>query len=269
MHPYYLPIQEQYQWITQLIRQAELCSKESVRGTLAIYRKKDRFEYYHQDAGKRKYLSKKEDSLIRVLAQKEYAQKFLSRAYPLRKELETLEITNTARSASFLYKPLADVYTAQSEPRRQLILPYVLPDREFIDQWQKEPYQGGSFDPNDIIIIKTERGERVRSKSEKIIADKYRVLGIPYRYEYPVYLRGLGNVYCDFTLLDMQERAEVRHEHLGMMQKGSYILKNLRKIDAYCKNGYAVGREILYSFESDEHVLDMEALETLIRSRFF
>ena len=49
--------------------------------------------------------------------------------------------------------------------------------------------------------IYTERGERVRSKSEKIIADKLFLQNIPYHYERPIYLKGFGMVYPDFCCL--------------------------------------------------------------------
>ena len=268
MHFYFTPLSQQLRQLTQWIMQAEYDVQQGLEGTLILLHRKNHYEYYRQIARQRSYISMKNENQIRALAQKDYARKFLRHAYALKKEMSAFQKSGAERSASFMYQRLADVYDRLSEQRKKLVLPYVLPDQEYIAAWLSQPYQGGTFGPNDPVIT-SEKGERVRSKSEKLIADKYRVLGIPYRYEYPVYLRGLGNVYCDFTLLDMQERAEVRHEHLGMMQKGSYILKNLRKIDAYSKNGYAVGREILYSFESDEHVLDMEALETVIRSRFF
>ena len=57
--------------------------------------------------------------------------------------------------------------------------------------------------------IFTERGEQVRSKSEKIIADSLYRNGIPYRYEHPVYLRGMGVVHPDFICLHVKKRKEI------------------------------------------------------------
>ena len=118
-------------------------------------------------------------------------------------------------------------------------------------------------------FIVTDSGHRVRSKSEKIIADKYFHPGIPYRYEYPVFLKDLGFVYTDFTLLDIRERLLVRHEHFGMMQDRDYCRKAMVRIEAYEKDGYVSGRDILYTFEGDDHTLDMAELSALIQHRFF
>lgn len=40
----------------------------------------------------------------------------------------------------------------------------------------------------------TEKGEIVRSKSEKIIADRYHGLGIPYIYELPIRMKELSYI---------------------------------------------------------------------------
>lgn len=55
-----------------------------------------------------------------------------------------------------------------------------------------------------------ETDERVRSKSEVIIADILNQEGIPYRYECPLQLKGWGKVYPDFTVLSERERPERR-----------------------------------------------------------
>lgn len=67
-----------------------------------------------------------------------------------------------------------------------------------------------------------EKGERVRSKSEVIIADMLNRKGISYRYEYPVYLKNVGQIYPDFTVLDAIRRREIYWEHLGMMDDPDY-----------------------------------------------
>lgn len=270
MSCFHLPLQEQYRQLQQWIRQAESFLKDCPPGSLTIYRKNNRFEYYLQDPSspRRTYLRKEDHALARQLAQKDYAVKFLSCARKLEKELEKLQEQRLSRSASAMYTPLADIYDKLSEPRKQLVKPYVLPDQEFIAAWLTEKYTGGVFRPEDVAFL-TERGEKVRSKSEKIIADKYHMLGIPYRYEYPVFLKGLGIVHGDYHLLDIRERTTVIHEHLGMMQKEDYCLKSLTKMEAYAENGYILGVDILFTFESTDHPLSPEVLDKIIRDRFF
>lgn len=92
--------------------------------------------------------------------------------------------------------------------RKELLDAVILSDEEYIKQWQSVTYEGKEFMDDEQVII-TERGERVRSKSEKIIADKLYLMGIPYRYEYPVLLKGNIKIYPDFTILKIPEREEV------------------------------------------------------------
>ena len=79
--------------------------------------------------------------------------------------------------------------------------------------------------------IYSERGERVRSKSEKIIADKLYRNGIPYKYEKPLVLKGLGKIHPDFEILNKRTRKEYFLEHLGKMDDIGYVKKNMRRIN--------------------------------------
>ena len=54
-----------------------------------------------------------------------------------------------------------------------------------------------SIKAGEDIEILTEKGESVKSKSEKIIADKLNMMNIPYCYEVPLYLKGYGYVKPD------------------------------------------------------------------------
>lgn len=98
----------------------------------------------------------------------------------------------------------------------------IVSDEEYVRQWQAVKYKGKTFREDAAQII-TEKGETVRSKSEKIIADKLFLLGIPYRYEYPLEMKGNIIVYPDFTILRMPERTEVYLEHLGKMDDRDYV----------------------------------------------
>ena len=65
-------------------------------------------------------------------------------------------------------------------------------------QKKAREYKSKDFQVTDPVIL-TEKGERVRSKSEKIMADYFYRNGIFYKYERPLYLPGVGIVYPDFT----------------------------------------------------------------------
>lgn len=61
--------------------------------------------------------------------------------------------------------------------RQKLVTPIWVPDDEFVQVWQQEEYTGKEF-AEGIPEFYTEKGERVRSKSEVIIADLFNKNGI-------------------------------------------------------------------------------------------
>lgn len=151
--------------------------------------------------------------------------------------------------------------------RKALIAPPVLSDEEFVRQWQAKEYKGKPFEDDENIIL-TERGERVRSKSEKIIADKLYALGIPYRYEYPLVLSGGVKVYPDFTILRMTTREEVYLEHFGMMDDLEYVETALYKLSSYEKNGIYLGVDLFVTYETGKRTLNTKGLDGLMRKLF-
>ena len=270
MSDYYLPLSEQKQLIEKSIANAERSLQDKPPGTLNIQMKHKTMQFFHRldSTQPRVYVPRKEEPLIKALAQKDYDQKFLKAAYKAEKQLDAISALHGARSASFLFHPLGEVYNGLSAVRKQLVTPYVLPDDLFIQQWLSVPYAGLGFMPQDPEIM-TDRGERVRSKSEKIIADKLFSLGIPYRYEYPVTIKGLGIVYADFTILDIRERREIIIEHFGMMQAADYSSRAFSKIDHYQSSGFTLGDDLLVSFEGDRYVFQAKVFEARIRDRVF
>ena len=84
---------------------------------------------------------------------------------------------------------MSEVYIKQNDYRKGLIIPYVLSDKEYIENWLREDYKGLDY-KNDIEIYSV-NGEKVRSKSEKIIADSLYYNKIPYKYEKPLNIDGV------------------------------------------------------------------------------
>ena len=114
----------------------------------------------------------------------------------------------------------------------------------------------------------SERGERVRSKSEKIIADKYNMMGFHYKYEKPLFLTDKTNfvtVRPDFTVLNVRKRKQYYHEHLGKMDDPKYVRRNIYKLRLYEKNGIFIGDQLFLTLESSEQPLDMNHFELMIK----
>ena len=215
-----MPIAQQLQLLDQWIDTAERSLTDKPAGSLILHQSHGTIQYfYKEDHSSKKYtryIRKDEKVLIQDLIQKDYDQAFLRLAYKLQRQLESLQDQHLSRSASFMYRPLGAIYDALPPARKAHVEPYVLPDDLYIEKWLNTPYDKLYFDPNQSVLL-TENNERVRSKSEKILADKYALLDIPYLHEKPVHLYDIGPVHADFTLLDINERETVLHEHFGMM----------------------------------------------------
>ena len=65
---------------------------------------------------------------------------------------------------------LENIYLKEHSERQKLIKPVEPTWEQKINEWISKEYDGKEFHEN-VPVILTERGERVRSKSEKIMAD--------------------------------------------------------------------------------------------------
>ena len=110
--------------------------------------------------------------LIMQLAQKSYLTKVLREA--------TAEMDIIKRMIKkYPKETIEETYLSLSSDRKALIKPIILPDAEFAKQWLEEDYIHKPIG-EDIPVFMTARGERVRSKSEQIIADHLNSYGLPY-----------------------------------------------------------------------------------------
>ena len=268
---FYLPLEQQLSIIEQCIAEARSSLLKAPMGYLTVQKCGNSAQFLYRpttENANRQYIRKSNLSFVQALAQKDYDSSFLRIAQKQKDRLQKLLSKGSVQSASIMYHVLAHPYEKLSPERRSLVTPYILPDDLYIQSFLNTSYEKKGFS-EDAPIIMTEKGERVRSKSEKIIADTLNHLGIPYLYEYPLYLQRSGWVSPDFTLLDIRERTIVILEHFGMMQDPSYAAKTLLKRDSYICDGYFPGADLLITCEGGGQVLDIKNLERIIQNRFF
>lgn len=202
-----------------------------------------------------KFLHKEDMDLVKACVQKEYDIKMLSQIEKLEKKLaKSIECTNIWE--------LQNVYNKMPLAKRNLIKSHLLSDEEYVQNWKNNLSQKNSYPIENGQI--TENKELVRSKSEKIIADKLYSRGIPYLYESKLYLRK-GKVMCpDFTLLNVRTRETFYYEHFGMMDNPEYCKSALTKLEGYAENGIYLGEKLLVTFESSMKALQMKEVDSII-----
>ena len=248
-------------------KRIEKALQTSPDGRLRATNTKGCYSYYHISkennyGASGKYLPKSKPQAIKRLAQKEYYQK-LSQA--ISKTIRQIEIAGSAGIPAadtdysvYIYK-LQNVYSRMHPAKQAMITPFIETDSQFTEKWLHQEYIPKEFYP-DSPLIYANSGIRVRSKSEKIIADKLDELSLPYLYERPFKMHSKRIVHPDFTLLDITHRRNIYYEHFGKMDDPEYSTKAVRKINEYLKSGLILGETLLVSFETLSVPIDISLL---------
>ncbi len=237
-----------------------LCEKEGnyPEGTLRVVDKKSYFQYYWRREAtdtNGSYVPKDHMAIASALAQKDYDQKVLAKA---REEYKLL-----AKYGEYISEnALEDVYAGLHRGRKMIVTPLVPEQDKIVAEWLAESYEPMPFTENTEFYTGNEI--RVRSKSELIIANLLEQYGVPYKYEKPIYLRGLGQVRPDFTCLNVRLGEEYVWEHFGMMDNAGYANKNIEKISIYQQNGFFSGKNMIATFESSQTPLSSKMIKGVI-----
>lgn len=239
--------------------QAETSLKHAPEGFLRIHHQKQRLEYYHRTNPKDfsgSYIPHSNFELVQQLAQKDYLTKI---SFTADAELKAIEKYFSALPPN----QVEDIYKLMSPERQSLITPLWESDADFVKNWTSIKYQGKYFDEH-LPALFTSKGERVRSKSEIIIADALARESIPYRYEFPLHLPKIGTIYPDFTVLNVRERKEIYWEHLGLMDDPEYVEKAIKKIISYEQNGIFQGEQLILTYETKLQPINQNLVQHLI-----
>ena len=156
-----------------------------------------------------------------------------------------------------------DYYESLSKGRRKLIDPIWHTDEQFVNSWLSKPYIGKGFEEEDSEFY-TDKNERVRSKSEILIANALEKHNVPYKYECPIVLKGMGKIHPDFTALNVKRRKIYYWEHLGKLDDPDYARKNVFRINTYEKNGIFHGENLITTWETSTLPLDVKLVDELI-----
>ena len=121
------------------------------------------------------------------------------------------------------------------------------------------------------LIYDTLRGEKVRSKSEAIIADVLYRHGIDYEYE--KVLEADGRTHVDFTVENNIRGCTLYWEHFGRMDDPDYVLDYLKKKKYYESIGIVEGKNFIATYEfydngRPELYFDARQAETIVLKYF-
>ncbi len=217
------------------------------------------YQYYlaPEEGGKYKYADRKQRKLVERLVQKEYETDVRDQLQSMLRDLERF-------LKAYNIENLTDIYENLPGGKRKLVMPILEPNDDFIAQWREQHIGGQNpyYGEGDIL---TARGESVRSKSEKIIADLLDKNGIPYAYETELRMKNGRAVYPDFAVLNVRLRKTILWEHMGLIDDEEYAIKNLHKIREYERSGYELGDNLILTMESSADVIRTGEIEEKIR----
>lgn len=232
-------------------------------GRIAIKRHGDRIYYYSYGETGEKLLKKEDRKLLEDLLQKSYLEKVVRAS---QSEIAALEKMRK------LYPEVVaeDVYAQLSEERKKYVRPIVPTDEQFVQRWMNRPYTPKKI-ADDMPVYLTAKGERVRSKSEVIIADRLASKGIPYKYECPLTFRRGGEeitIHPDFTILKVSTRKTVYLEHCGKMDDTDYAEGVVARVNDFSNAGIVLGDSLFLTFETSKTPLDISVLDKMITKNF-
>lgn len=255
---FYEVIKNRIVYLEELIETKKRTLTKAPKGSLLVSKHRNEYQYYLRIDPKDKkgnYLKKKEIGIVRKLAQKKYDERIIIEA---QKELSSLQRFNEELGDN----PYANIYKG-FKFEEGLIDTLDSTDEEFLNKWKDVEFSKLGFSENAPEYY-SKKGERMRSKSETIIANKLDEYGIPYIYEYPIKVE--GNMFCpDFRILNVRTRKTIYWEHFGRMDDREYISDAIKKINVYSKNGMIMGRDFIASFESLSVPIDYRVIEKMIK----
>ena len=246
--------------------------EKAPQGRIRISQNGGHPEYYlvtERGSLRGKYLPHSQKTLARQLAQKDDDARLIKL---LQKEISTLQNYMKQTSNG---RAIPELYDSLCPARRSLITPAILTNEQYAARWLDVSWTGRPF-ASDAPYICTARGERVRSKSEVIIADTLFRHNIPYRYEFPITLkrsnsadirRDFGSsitLYPDFLCLNTRTRTEFYWEHFGLMDSTEYSNNAAGKLRLYTENGILASRNLIITMETQTEPPSIKALEKLI-----
>lgn len=265
-------INEEITRLEQMIEEIDAFLENAPEGCLKWQNLKGKTYYYQQymeqtanDSSKkwvRKYIKKNNITIAKQLAQKHY----YTVVKPIA-ERKLIELKNFMKK--YQATKIQEIYDSLSAERRKLVLPLQMSVKEQVKRWLEDTYEQNAMYPENL-RYETEQGEKVRSKSEVIIANtlyQYRE-DILYKYERPLNVMVDGKmrtIYPDFTVINVHTGKITYWEHAGRMDDPYYAADFVKKMNIYMANNLMIGVDVLLTFETQGSPLDIGIVKQMVR----
>lgn len=246
---------ERYNLLSDTVEKLKTEAESFPEGRICVKHQDTRYYFYLVNGDIEKYISKKDPETISALVQKSYVSDVIRTS-----ECEC-DMIKTVLNGYCAVAP-EDVFNELPEERKRYASPVYF-GNQFADDWANEQYDRIAVAGGYI----TMKGDRVRSKSEVIIADRLWLNGIPYRYECPLMVNG-NIIHPDFTILRLSDNTLLYHEHCGMTDKAEYAESMVTRINDYNKEGIYLGDRLFLSFETSNTPLDISTIDNIINTHY-
>lgn len=220
----------------------------------SLYVKTDRGNpRYYQIINKHKnYLSSNKKDLIKALENKNYYMK-LEKVTTIQAEV----LQNVLQQIKDVADP-EQVFVEIDKRKTHLIKEVAFQSKYILKDSAKEQFEMPIADNANYV---TKAGERVRSKSELIIANMLYDENISYGYE----ISCVANFRPDFTVVNPVIGKVFYWEHFGMMDNPEYLSNCINKLQRYSCAGFVPGKNLIVTFESTNMPLNIDYIKSVIK----
>lgn len=238
--------------------------KDEPEGHLSIRPNKNTVQFYCRgESGNKhgRYLGKDRQDLVKALAQKRYNHSLEDAA---EKELEGIrQCIQTLNDCTFGARQIFDELPDQI---KQFVDTDLTMDQADVDKWLNQYYEM-NHPREGKEELTTLNGEKVRSKSEIIIADRLTHYNIPYIYEksFDEGRQGKYRDFPDFTCLNRRTGKTYYWEHCGKFDDPKYTESLMLRIQRYANHGVFPGSELIVTMETSQFPLNTGYVDKLIR----
>ncbi len=247
--------------LESIIRSCSEWIKKAPKGSIILSKSRDTYYFYFKTTKSSKKdikLDKENDkALIKTLFLKDYYSRVLSAAKEeLKRIKKMLEFENK--------EAIGSIYTDLHPVRKSYITPLDIKLDDKINAFVED--KGANVKPEEgKYVIRTKRGEYVRSMAEYLIANSLLAAGIPYKYEFPYRAVDGHYLHPDFTVINKNTGEIFIWEHFGMMDKPDYVKNSfLYKINLYADDDIYIGKGLIATFTGYKQELKQEMIDAMI-----